>query len=128
MSSHDYLAISTEDTDTLPPNTGRVEDSSNPFTEASYLASPPPTKSKPTPTVPLAKLHAVIELYSVNGGLDSKWQLERFPPQLQGYLSYTEFEQLVKEMNAVRQKYRSTRTDFILLGTVCTLATHVAEF
>ena len=113
MSSKDYLAINTDD---------NLEEESNPFTEASYLASPPPTKTKPTPTVPLAKLHAVIESYQVNGGLDSKWQSECFPPQLKGYLSYTEFEQLVKGMNAVREKYRSTRTDFILLGTVRIIA------
>eukprot|EP00045_Choanoeca_perplexa_P001501 m.19989 g.19989 ORF g.19989 m.19989 type:complete len:183 (-) comp10984_c0_seq1:327-875(-) len=117
----DYLVINPDSSAESPSNNPSLASLSqtaepNPFLESAFVASPPPSKPKPTPTVPLEKLHAVIDTYQVNGGLDSKWVADRFPPQLKGYLSYTEFECLVNELNAVRQKYRSTRTDFLLLG------------
>eukprot|EP00294_Goniomonas_avonlea_P011901 CAMPEP_0114559244 /NCGR_PEP_ID=MMETSP0114-20121206/10818_1 /TAXON_ID=31324 /ORGANISM="Goniomonas sp, Strain m" /LENGTH=184 /DNA_ID=CAMNT_0001744701 /DNA_START=30 /DNA_END=584 /DNA_ORIENTATION=+ len=65
-------------------------------------------------TLPPPERH-FLEYYSVNGGLDSKFDTE-LPHWLRGVLSAKEFEDFMERANATLRKYRHTSADVALLG------------
>ena len=61
------------------------------------------------------KIRATICRYTVNGGLDYKYESEKFPAALRGVLTFDEFKDVINKLNNAAAETRSTGVDHVSL-------------